>query len=155
MDGVSRVPKLFHLCCKRALGSIFLLEQIPFCLPKSVVEFLLISACEKQRTLSVQKLVEMWPYPGLTLNPVENKFWRAAKENTASCLTPREYYGVFCWNMLTPDLVSAFALGLFNHVMYRRPALIENGWRPPHTIDLTGVCIEDGRLRRTAPVCNQ
>ena len=144
--GGCRVPKLFQLCCSTALASIFLLRRIPFCLPKAVVEFLLILACEERNPLAVQKLVEMWPYPQLTLNHVENKFWRTAQAITAGCLAPREYFGIFCWKALTADLVSAIALGLFNHVMYRRSALEANGWRPPHTVDLAGVCIEDGML---------
>ena len=148
MAGDCQLPKLFQLCCNTALESIYLLEQIPFCLPKSVVEFLLILACEKRKALAVQKLVELWPYPELTLNHVESKFWRTAKANTAECLAPREYFGIFCWNVLTGDLVSAIALGLFNHVMYRRHVLQANGWRPPHTVDLAGVCIKDGMLHR-------
>ena len=154
MEGDGLVPKLFQLCCTTALGSIFLLEQIPFCLPKSVVEFLLILACEKRKTLAVQKLIELWPYPELTLNHVENKFWRTTKANTAECLAPREYFGIFCWNVLTVDLVSAIALGLFNHLLYRRQALKANGWRPPHTLDLAGFCIEDGMLHRVVFLCS-
>ena len=147
MEGKRELPRLFQLCCNAALGSLFLLEKMPFCLPKSVLEFLFILALEKGNTLAVQKLVEMWPYPELTLNHVENKFWRIAKANTAQCLAPREYLGIFCWKVVTAELVSAIALGLFNHVMYHRQVLKANGWTPPHTIDFTGICIEDGTLR--------
>lgn len=160
------VERLFSKCCKEILSSSSLVQKAPIFLPKPLVHYLLLVACETSNTASLVQLLKHWNFPDLTLTFSENTFWcrdrvegyrwqskapggpheshtKAHRLQKPACITPNEYYGIWCSRELPAECVSAIAVGLYEYVRHN---LSIRGGVPPLTVDLTGAYIEDGQL---------
>lgn len=112
------MANLFDLCVSVILQSPTLSEKAALYLPQKLSHYILYKACISKKLATVEKLVEAWTYPTLSLDFMSFPTCKQSRESSNSCLLSPEYFSIYSSVELAPCITS-IAVGLFNNV-YRQ-----------------------------------
>lgn len=132
------MTNLLDLCVSVILHSPSLSEKAPLHLPQKLSYYILYEACKNKNFVSVEKLVEAWPYPTLSLDFLSFPAVKLSLESSSRCLLTPEYFNIYSSLELAPCITS-IAVGLFNNVYQQ---ICQRSYTRPQVQEVDMSCIQ-------------